>query len=110
MNPTEIHVVLCTCPEGAVQALAERVLEARLVACVNVIAGVRSVYRWQGKIEDEVESLLVMKTQRARLAALTETLEQAHPYDVPEILALPVAEGSHPYLQWVLQETSATSE
>ena len=110
MNPSDVYVVLCTCPEGAVDALTERVLSARLVACVNVVAGVRSVYRWEGKIENELESLLVMKTQRARIDSLIQTIESAHPYEVPEVLALPIGDGSHPYLQWVLAETTLSPE
>ena len=110
MNPSDVQVVLCTCPAAAVDSLAARVLEARLVACVNVMPEVRSLYRWRGKIEDETESLLIMKTKRARTEELIECLEEAHPYEVPEVLVLPVEAGSEPYLDWVLKETGPESE
>ena len=110
MNPSDVHVVLCTCPAEAVEVLSRRLVEGRLVACVNVIPAVRSVYRWEGKVEEETESLLIMKTQRARLTSLIEALESEHPYDVPEVLALPVEAGSSPYLDWVIGETKLDSE
>jgi periplasmic divalent cation tolerance protein len=110
MNPSDALVVLCTCPEEAVEALVERLVAPRLVACVNVVGAVRSVYRWEGKLESDTESLLIMKTQRARVAALIEAIEGAHPYDVPEVLALPVESGSQGYLDWVFRETEIEQE
>lgn len=110
MTPSEALVVLCTCPEEAVEALVGRLVEPRLVACVNVVADVRSVYRWEGRLQSDSESLLIMKTQRARLDSLIEAIEESHPYDVPEILALPVAAGSSGYLDWLFRETENEQE
>lgn len=99
---TEALVVLCTAPTAEVAAeLARALVEARLVACGNVVPGLRSVYRWQGKVEDEPEVLLVLKTTRERLPALRDELLRRHPYQVPEVLALPVEAGSAAYLEWL---------
>jgi periplasmic divalent cation tolerance protein len=99
---TEALVVLCTVPTAEVAAeLARALVEARLVACGNVVPGLRSIYRWQGKVEDEPEVLLILKTTRERLPALRDELLRRHPYQVPEVLALPVEAGSAAYLEWL---------
>ncbi len=99
---TEALVVLCTAPTVEVAAgLARALVEARLAACGNVVPGLRSVYRWQGKVEDEAEVLLVLKTTRERFPALRDELLRRHPYQVPEVLALPVEAGSAAYLEWL---------
>jgi periplasmic divalent cation tolerance protein len=101
-----VRIVLCTAPsEQVAETLARSLLDERLVACVNIIPGVRSLYRWQGKLEDERELLLVMKTQAARYAELEARIRELHPYELCEVLALDVADGSAPYLAWVLAET-----
>jgi periplasmic divalent cation tolerance protein len=99
-------VVLVTAPtvERATE-LARAVVEERLAACGSVVPGVRSVYRWEGKVEDEPEVLLVLKTVRERFPALRDRLLQLHPYQVPEVLALPVQEGSAGYLAWLVEQT-----
>jgi len=98
----EALVVLCTAPTAEVAAeLARALVEARLAACGNVVPGVRSIYRWQGRVEDEPEVLLVLKTTRERYPALRDELVRRHPYEVPEVLALPVEAGSAPYLAWL---------
>lgn len=100
-------VVLCTCPDERVAGeLATGLVDARLAACVNVLPGIRSIYRWQGSVEDAVESLMVIKTGETRFAALQGWLVEHHPYDVPEVIALPVEEGLPAYLEWVARETS----
>jgi periplasmic divalent cation tolerance protein len=100
---TEALVVLCTAPTAEVAAgLAHALVEAGLAACGNVLPGLRSIYRWQGRVEDEAEALLVLKTTRARFPALREELLARHPYQVPEVLALPVEAGSEAYLAWLL--------
>jgi periplasmic divalent cation tolerance protein len=103
---TPLRVVLCTVPseEVAVQ-IAQQLLAERLVACVNILPGVRSLYRWQGKLEDERELMLMMKTSADRLDALIPRVRELHPYEVCEVLALDVAAGSQPYMDWVLAET-----
>ncbi len=103
-----IRVVLCTCPDERVaQALASGLVEARLAACVNVLPQIRSTYRWQGAVHDEAESLMVIKTGASRLAALQGWLVEHHPYDVPEVVALPVEQGLPAYLEWVARETDS---
>ena len=81
----------------------------RLAACVNILASVRSIYRWKGDLCDDVESLMVIKTTVDRLEALTARLLECHPYDVPEVIALPIqdGEGNHAYLEWLVGETRA---
>lgn len=100
-----LRVVLCTAPDAAV---AERIARALVgeghAACVNVVPGVRSIYRWQGAVQDDAEVLLVMKTRDDRVAALVERVHALHPYDVPELIALPVEGGSARYLAWVRAE------
>ena len=81
--------------------IAGALVERRLAACVNVVPGVVSVYRWKGAVQREGELLLVVKTRSEKLEALKEVLTELHPYDVPELLALPVADGLAPYLAWL---------
>ena len=81
--------------------LARAVVERRVVACVNIVGPVRSVYYWKGQLEDERERLLLMKTRSDRFDDLHSVLKELHPYDVPEIIALPVERGSAAYLGWV---------
>ena len=102
----EVCVVLTTF--GSVDdaaRVARALLEQRLVACVNLLPGVQSLYRWQGAIEEASEVLAVMKTRPERLEELEAAIGALHPYAVPELLALPVARGAPPYLQWVVAET-----
>jgi periplasmic divalent cation tolerance protein len=99
---TDCRLVLCTCPdqESAIR-IAERLVGERLAACVNLLPGLTSIYRWQGAIEREPEVLLLIKTVAGRIAALTETLRGLHPYSVPEIIALPITDGLPDYLTWM---------
>ena len=101
-----VLVVLCTCPdpEGA-ESLATALVERRLAACVNLLPGVRSVYRWEGAVERASETLLLIKTTSARLDALKDGIVSLHPHAVPEILALESAGGVAAYLDWVRVET-----
>ncbi len=104
---TEALVVLVTTPtpERAAE-IARALVEERLAACGNVVPGLRSIYRWEGKIADEAEALLVLKTTRVRFEALRERVLELHPYQVPEVIALPIEAGSAPYLAWIAAETS----
>jgi periplasmic divalent cation tolerance protein len=105
---TDLLVVLVTAPTADKAAeLARALVEERLAACGNVVPGVRSIYRWEGKVEDDAEALLVLKTTRACFPALRERVLALHPYQVPEVLALPVEAGSERYLAWVGAETTA---
>jgi periplasmic divalent cation tolerance protein len=102
-------VVFSTCgSQEEAEQLARRLLEARLAACVNVITQVRSFYWWQGKIEDSGEWLLVIKTSRSLFDQLRTVLEGAHSYELPEVLALPILDGSPNYLEWMDRELTAT--
>jgi periplasmic divalent cation tolerance protein len=104
---TDALVVLVTCPtpERAAE-IARALVEERLAACGNVVPGLRSIYRWEGKVQDDAEALLVLKTTRARFEALRERVLALHPYEVPEVIALSVEAGSAPYLAWIAAETS----
>ena len=100
-------VVLSTFPgPDQAAAVARTLVEERLAACVNLVPAVRSIYRWQGAVQDDAEALAIIKTTDERLPALRERLAALHPYDVPEILALPVADGHAPYLAWLAAETT----
>jgi periplasmic divalent cation tolerance protein len=98
----------CTCPDLATaERLAEALVGERLAACVNVLPGLRSVYRWQGTVERADEVLLLIKTTRGRLDALVARVQALHPYELPELLAVEVAGGLPAYLDWVATETRA---
>jgi periplasmic divalent cation tolerance protein len=102
---TENIVVLSTCgSEEEAARIARKLVEERLAACVNLIPRIRSFFRWQGKVEDSVEWLMVIKTSRGRFEALRTVLEAAHSYELPEVLALPVVDGSPNYLAWLTGE------
>lgn len=98
---------LCTCPdaEGA-RHLAEALVSERLAACVNLVPGLRSVYRWDGEVRTDDEVLLVIKTDAARLEALQARVQALHPYDEPELLAFEATGGLPGYLAWVAAETA----
>ena len=99
---SEALVILCTCPDGDVATrLAGGMVENRLAACVNVLPGIRSIYRWQGTVSEDAEVLLVIKTTDAEYQRLEDWLGKNHPYDVPEIVALPVSRVSAQYLAWM---------
>ncbi|MFL9591965.1 divalent-cation tolerance protein CutA [Aeromonas schubertii] len=103
---TEAIVVLCTCPDAAsADRLCEALLEARLAACINQLPAVTSVYRWEGKVERACEIQLIIKSTARHQGAITECILAHHPYQVPEILTLPVAGGHAPYLAWLAEET-----
>ncbi|MEW9573567.1 divalent-cation tolerance protein CutA [Rhodanobacter sp. Si-c] len=100
-DPT-ILLCLCTCPDAAsAQQLAETLVGERLAACVNRVAGVLSTYRWQDKVSTDSEELLLIKTTAARFEALKARLLELHPYEVPELIALPAERGHAAYLDWV---------
>jgi periplasmic divalent cation tolerance protein len=103
----ELLVVLCTAPDAdAARTLAGGIVEAHLAACVNVIPGLKSFYRWQGALHADSEVQLLIKTRRGRFDELAAWIESNHPYDVPEIVALPAERVSDSYLRWAVEETS----
>lgn len=102
MEPTDAVVVLVTAPsEEKAAELARTVVEERLAACGNIVSRLRSIYRWEGKVQDEAEVLLILKTERARFEALRQRVVALHPYEVPEVIALPITAGHPAYLQWI---------
>ncbi|EXJ16663.1 divalent-cation tolerance protein CutA [Imhoffiella purpurea] len=102
------RLLLCTCPDPeTAQALAERLVDERLAACVNILPGIRSVYRWEDAVQQDSETLLLVKTGAERVSELIERLRELHPYEVPEIIALPITEGLSDYLSWVDACTSS---
>ncbi|WP_265945335.1 divalent-cation tolerance protein CutA [Dechloromonas sp. A34] len=102
----ESLLVITNCPdEASANAIALAVVEARLAACVNILPRVQSVYRWQGAVESATEIPLLIKTTAANYPALEQAIAELHPYEVPEIIALPIAQGLPAYLNWVAAET-----
>ncbi len=103
---SDFIVVLATCgsEEEAVR-IAHSLVEERLAACVNLISPVRSLYRWEGKIWDEREWILIIKTQKKRFEELEKKVKSLHSYSVPEIIGLPVVEGASSYLKWLEEMT-----
>ena len=100
-------VLLSTFPSADKAAEAARVLvEERLAACVNLLGEVRSIYRWQDAVSDDREALAIIKTTPERYEALTARLLSLHPYEVPELVALPVTKGHAPYLAWLAAQTA----
>ena len=109
MPPTDSAIVLlcyCSCPDAAsAQALAEALVGERLAACVNHLPAVHSTYRWQGSVTRDSEELLLIKTTAARFDALKSRLLELHPYELPELIAVPVERGHEAYLDWVRANT-----
>ncbi len=103
MNEMVVFITASTEEEAA--GIARAVVEARLAGCVNIVKGIRSVYRWKGKVEDDSEVLMIVKTQRALFEQLTNKVMEHHSYSVPEIIGLPIVEGLENYLQWLREET-----
>jgi len=101
-------LVLCTCPdESCAAAVTTGLLEERLAACVNRLPGLRSAYRWRGHIERDDEVLLLIKTRAALFRELEATIRRLHPYETPEIIALPIVAGAADYLDWIATETGS---
>ncbi len=103
---SEVVVLVTASSQEEAVKLANLVVEARLAACATVIPQVRSIYRWEGKIHDDQEALIVFKTASRSFSALEEAIRCHHSYSVPEIIALPIILGSQPYLDWLRGEIS----
>jgi periplasmic divalent cation tolerance protein len=103
---TEEIVIFITAPqEDEATRIARSLVEARLAACVNIIKNIRSVYTWQGNVEDDSEVLMIVKTQRNLFDSVSAKVNELHSYDVPEIIALPIIDGSDDYLKWLKEST-----
>ena len=97
-------IALNTCPNTeTAQKIAHSLLEHGLAACINIIPTVQSVYRWQGKIEQENEALLMIKTRKDKFTQLESLIRRLHPYELPEIVAVPIEAGTKEYLNWIDQ-------
>jgi periplasmic divalent cation tolerance protein len=104
MDPMLVLVTASDADEAA--RLARALVDERLAACVNIVPGLRSLYRWQGRVEDAPEVLLLVKSVRPRLAAIVARVRALHSYSVPEVVAVPIVGGSEPYLAWLAAETA----
>ncbi len=102
MNQNLFQIVLTTCPDAAcAERIARELVEEGLAACVNILPPMRSFYRWKGKIEASTEQLLVIKSSTARFPAIRDRIQALHPYELPEIIAVPIADGLPDYLAWL---------
>jgi periplasmic divalent cation tolerance protein len=99
----EMILALVSCPPDRAAAIAEALVEGRVAACVNIVPAVRSVYRWQGAVQRDEEALLLIKTAADSFEELKRAVLAVHPYELPEVIALPVGHGHVPYLEWVVQ-------
>ncbi len=105
---TPAVVILCTCPDQAIaERIAATVVDERLAACVNLAPGLVSFYRWEGQIQRDTELLLLIKTRADLYPALEARLRALHPYQTPEIIALPIQAGLAAYLDWIRDSTEA---
>ena len=100
-----IVVFITVSNENEAANIARALVEGKLAACVNIVRNLRSIYRWQGKIEDEPEVLMIVKTQKKLFNRLSRKVRELHSYTVPEIIALPIVDGSEDYLKWLKEVT-----
>jgi len=100
MKDAVVVLITTPTPEAAAE-IARALVQEGLAACGNVVPAIRSIYRWAGEIHDDAEALLVLKTERRLVSAMKERLPVLHPYQVPELLVLPVEDGLGPYLDWI---------
>jgi periplasmic divalent cation tolerance protein len=110
INQNEIVVFITAPNEDEAAGIAKALVESKLAACVNIIKGIRSIYRWHGNLKDDSEVLMIVKTQKKLLGALSDKTKEFHSYDVPEIIALPIAGGSEDYLKWLRESTEIKPE
>jgi periplasmic divalent cation tolerance protein len=109
--PVTALVCLCTCPDAEVAArIADALVSERLAACVSIVPGVRSVYRWQDKVEHVDETQLLVKTARERCDALVARIVELHPYELPEVIAVEIGGGLAAYLDWIGEQTRVESD
>ena len=107
VNQTEILLVMTTITNiDTGKLLARQIVGEQLAACCNIVPTVTSVYRWQNELCEEQECLLIIKTSQSRFNTLREFIKKQHPYETPELIALPITAGSQEYLSWVIKETS----
>jgi len=108
---THVRVVLVTAPDDATAERVGRiVVEEGLAACASIVPGIRSIYRWQGELQNDAEVLVVLKTTDVQGEDLSNRLVELHPYEVPEVLLLAVRGGHAPYLEWVREQVATTQK
>jgi len=105
-----LRVVFVTVPMDKAEEMAKAIVENRLAACASVVPAVKSFYYWEDQLKNEHESLLILKTTMSKIDDLITFIKSEHPYDIPEIIAMPVAEGLPDYVNWVIEETGKTAE
>jgi len=106
MTANDYILVLCTCPsQSDADAIATALLEERLAACVNQLSGIKSLYRWEGRVMQDDEILLLIKTSADLFENLEKAIKTRHPYETPEIIAVPIRAGSAEYLRWIGEST-----
>lgn len=100
--PADHHIIFCTCPDkNTAEKLARLLVESRNAACVNILPGITSVYAWKGQVESAQEHLLLIKAHQGRYPAIETMLREHHPYELPEIIAVPIERGLPEYLHWI---------
>jgi len=110
MENGKVLVLITTGSEEEAERIARALLEEHLIACANMVPGIRSLYRWQGRLNNDQETLLLCKTREALFPRLAERVKALHSYEVPEIISLALRQGWDPYLRWVETETSQPTE
>ncbi|KAE9549005.1 hypothetical protein FO519_007778 [Halicephalobus sp. NKZ332] len=111
MTSAVFSVVYVTVPSQEVaDKIARSAVEQRLAACVNIVPGIKSVYQWKGKVEEDNELLLIVKTKTTELERLRDHVIKNHPYEVPEFISLPIESGSEPYLKWINEQVGKTEQ
>ncbi len=96
------QIILCTCPDKeSAENIARQLINDKIAACINILPGITSIYTWQGNIETDQEHLLLIKTRKDRFQTVEKSIQTCHPYEIPEIIAIPVENGLAEYLQWI---------
>jgi len=99
-------VLITTSNEEAAASIGRALVDERLAACANIVPGIRSIYRWEGKVCDEPEALMIVKTTHAHMEAIKSRVQELHSYDVPEVIAIKIEDGLGPYLDWLAGSTT----
>ena len=110
MPAEDVVVIFCTCPPGDARRMARALVDRRLAACVNIVGGVVSIYRWKDQLEDAGAGVLVLTGTQSGVDELRRALVELHPYEVPEVVCLDVKDGHEPYWDWVRASVETGSE
>lgn len=106
----QVRIAIITVPRDEARSLAKGIIEERLGACVNIVPKVESVYWWDNKVQTEEESILIVKSIEAKVGQLVDFVKENHPYEIPEIIVLPLTEGLPDYINWVMDVMATSSE